>query len=50
MSNTATMPTTPKPQTSKEVIADNVKLLDRAVGSRTQRRAYRLPHRHGPIP
>jgi hypothetical protein len=45
-SNVTSLPTAPKPQTSKEVIAANVKLLIEQLG-RPQRRAHRLPHRNG---
>ena len=48
-SNVTSLPSTPKAQTAKEVIAANVKLLIEQLKLDT-RRTHRLPHRNGPIP
>ena len=49
-SNVTSLPTAPKPQTSKEVIAANVKLLIEQFEAGRSRSPHHLPHRHEPIP
>ena len=49
-SNIATLPSSPKPQTSREVIQANVQLLIEQLEAGHSEGVDRLPHRDGPFP